>query len=29
MLPMDLVLKDIENVTGLAVTEPTLDLNPS
>lgn len=29
MLPIDLVFKDIENVTGLAVTEPTIDLNPS
>jgi hypothetical protein len=29
MLPMDLILKDIQNVTGLAVTEPRLDLTPS
>jgi hypothetical protein len=29
MLPMDLIFQDIQNVTGLAVTEPTLDMNPS
>lgn len=29
MLPMDLILKDIQNVTGLAVTVPRLDMTPS
>jgi hypothetical protein len=29
MLPMDLILKDIQNVTGLTVTEPRLDMTPS
>jgi hypothetical protein len=29
MLPMDLIVKDIENVTGLVVIEPKLDMTPS
>jgi hypothetical protein len=29
MLPMDLIVKDIENVTGLVVVEPKLDMTPS
>jgi hypothetical protein len=28
MLPMDLILKDIQNVTGLDITEPRLDTTP-